>query len=59
MKEKKRSVDHGEGFFIPGGILLGMGFGFFYNNLVPYMFIGLGAGFILAGVVRLLRRNKK
>jgi hypothetical protein len=57
MKDKKKSVDKGEGFFIPGGILLGMGVGFLYNNLVAYMFMGLGIGFLLAGIVRLIRNR--
>ncbi len=30
---------------IPAGIFIGMGIGFLSENFVPWMFIGLGAGF--------------
>lgn len=50
MKKKERST---AGMFIPGGLFLGMGLGFVYNNIPAGLFIGLGAGFILYVLVKL------
>ena len=52
----KKAKDTGV-FLIPGGALFGMGLGFLTNNLVAWMFIGLGAGFI--GWVALSMKEKK
>ena len=41
-KSKKQDTD----FLIPAGILIGMGVGFLTGNLVAWMFIGLGCGFL-------------
>ena len=30
-----------------GCVLIGMGVGFYFNNLLPFMFIGLGIGFLI------------
>ena len=35
------------GIAIPGGLLLGMGVGYFVDNLVGGMFVGLGGGFLV------------
>ena len=35
------------GIAIPGGLLLGMGVGFFVDNITGGMFVGLGAGFLI------------
>ncbi|MCF7834839.1 hypothetical protein K9M48_02165 [Candidatus Gracilibacteria bacterium] len=54
QKEKistKNIKKTGEGLFIPGGLLLGMGFGFAFDNLVAGLFIGLGLGFIVFGIL--------
>lgn len=42
---KKDKGDNPGGLFIPGGLLVGMGVGFLVEDLVPWLFIGLGAGF--------------
>ena len=42
---KVRSKDR-SGLFIPAGLFLGMGLGFFTNQIVAGIFIGLGAGFL-------------
>jgi len=42
----RSTKDSPEGLFVPAGVLIGMGVGFLLGNLVPYMFIGLGAGFL-------------
>jgi len=52
MKDKR---DPG-GLLVGGGLLLGMGVGFFINNIPGGMFVGLGAGLIAWAVVAL---NKK
>ena len=54
MKEKKKNNG---GLFIPAGIIIGMGIGFLVDNLVAWMFIGLGAGF-LAFAIHSISRKK-
>jgi len=54
MKKKQGDAS---GLFIPGGLILGMGLGFLYDQLVAGMFIGLGAGFILMARVQLTRKK--
>jgi hypothetical protein len=54
-KEKSKKGD--EGFFIPGGLLIGLGAGFLFNNIPAGLFIGLGAGFVVAGIVRNSRKG--
>ena len=54
MADKKEKFDKSF-FFIPAGILIGMGVGFFTNQLPGGMFLGLGLGFL--GVA--LSRHKK
>lgn len=55
--EKKDKKKDAYGLFIPGGILMGMGFGFVYNNMPAGMFIGLGAGFILMAIGMIFDRR--
>lgn len=57
MAKKEKYPDKGEGALIPGGVLAGMGFGFLYNNLVAGLFIGLGAGFVLYAIIRVMRKG--
>ena len=45
-KKKKEKVDDKSGLFIPGGVLLGMGVGFYTNQVAGGLFVGLGLGFI-------------
>jgi uncharacterized membrane protein HdeD (DUF308 family) len=40
------------GFFIPGGILIGLGTGMIFGRADIGVLIGLGAGFIFSGVFR-------
>ena len=40
------------GFFIPGGILIGLGAGMIFGRADIGVLIGLGAGFILSGLYR-------
>ena len=35
------------GIAIPGGLLLGMGVGFFVDNIPGGIFVGLGGGFLI------------
>lgn len=59
LREERREARanrpcRGAGLLIPAGLLVGMGIGFLYNNLVPGLFIGLGVGLLLAAVIKLL-----
>jgi len=42
------------GVLVPAGLLIGMGVGWLFGNLVPGLFIGLGAGLLLMVVIRLI-----
>jgi len=57
MAKKEKLPDKGEGAFIPGGVLLGLGLGFLTGNIPAGLFIGLGAGFILYAIVRVMRHK--
>ncbi len=48
--------DKPEIFFIPAGILIGMGLGFLYNNLVAGMFVGLGVGFAIFALISVFKK---
>jgi hypothetical protein len=45
-KPKKEKVDDKSGLFIPAGVMLGMGVGFYTNQIAGGLFIGLGLGFL-------------
>ncbi len=42
------------GIAIPGGLLLGMGVGFFVDNLTGGLFVGLGGGFLLMLIIMVI-----
>ncbi|MFC1953861.1 hypothetical protein ACFLWR_07035 [Chloroflexota bacterium] len=44
---------------IPGGLLLGMGFGFLVNNITAGIFLGLGSGFLLMMISMVILRIKE
>jgi hypothetical protein len=56
-KEEKSKWKTAGGFFIPGGLFIGMGIGWAMGYLVAGLFIGLGGGFILYGLTMLLARD--
>jgi len=47
------------GVAIPGGVLLGLGYGFLVGNIVAGLFIGLGGGFIAMMIGMVILRMKK
>jgi hypothetical protein len=57
-KNKKQKSKDPEVLFIPAGVLLGMGFGFLYNDLVAGLFIGLGLGFFVFAIVSNIKNKK-
>ena len=59
-KERQSSQDkYGSGgIFIPGGLFIGMGFGYLIGNLVGGLFLGLGIGFILFGISAVMHDRK-
>lgn len=56
-EEKKSRVKTAGGFFIPGGLFIGMGIGWAIDYLVAGLFIGLGVGFLLYGLAMLIGRD--
>ena len=55
--EKPRNRWEVSGVFIPGCLLIGMGIGWAFDHLVVGLFIGMGVGFLLMGISRLVIRN--
>ena len=51
MKEKKKDYDR-SGLFIPAGIMIGMGVGFFTGQVPGGIFLGLGLGFLAMALAR-------
>jgi hypothetical protein len=56
-EEKKSRWKTAGGFFIPGGLFIGLGIGWLMDYLVAGLFIGLGGGFILYGLAMMLARD--
>jgi hypothetical protein len=54
MANKNR--EDSSGIFVPAGLILGLGFGFLFEETVAGLFIGLGAGLL---ALALLKNNKK
>ncbi|MGA2130391.1 MAG: hypothetical protein ABSG05_02135 [Candidatus Pacearchaeota archaeon] len=44
------------GLAIPAGLFIGMGIGFMTNDLVPWIFIGLGGGFLGMLISKLVKK---
>ena len=56
-RERSRRAWEAVGVLVPGGLLIGMGIGWIFDQLVPGLFIGLGAGMLaMAGLQVFLRR---
>ena len=56
-KKEKHKEEKGA-LFIPAGLFLGMGWGFFTDNFVAGLFMGLGIGFLAFAIVNLLSKKK-
>lgn len=56
MSDKKDSSKDNAALFIPAGILLGFGIGFWVNNVPAGMFAGLGIGFLLFALVAVFKK---
>lgn len=56
-KSNQSKMDTAGGLVIGGGLLLGMGVGFFTEELVAGMFTGLGGGLIVAAALVVLGRS--
>lgn len=52
----RKKEKNGTSFLIPGGLLVGLGIGFIYNNIPAGTLIGLGAGFILFAIIKLAKK---
>ena len=59
IRKEIRDDDSPGGLFIPAGVLTGLGLGFLLNDLVAWLFIGLGVGFALFAIYEIIRANKK
>ena len=53
VKDNKKKLKYDRsGIYIPAGLFLGMGVGFYTNQLVGGLFIGLGLGFLAMAMTR-------
>ena len=50
-KEDRRNAG---ALFIPAGIFLGLGYGFFMNNVPGGLFVGLGFGFVAFAITTII-----
>lgn len=55
-KQRKKDDDP-EALFIPAGVLLGLGFGFVFDNIVAGLFLGLGIGFLIFAFLSVMKRR--
>jgi hypothetical protein len=53
---KNKEEDYA-GLFVPAGLLIGMGMGFAFGNLVAGLFIGMGGGFLVMAIVKYLEKH--
>lgn len=56
-EQKPKSRKAASGAVVPAGLLIGMGVGFALDNLVAFMFIGLGAGLLAFAIIMLAVRD--
>lgn len=56
-KSLKKKKDNPGALFIPAGLFIGMGLGFYLNDLVAWMFIGLGAGFLFFALSEMKKKK--
>lgn len=52
-----KSDDNPAGLFIPAGVIIGMGVGLLRDDVAPWMFIGLGIGFLFMAFSMLDRKK--
>lgn len=56
-EQRPRSRKAVSGVLIPAGLFIGMGIGFALDNLVAFMFIGLGAGLLAFAIIMVAVRD--
>ena len=59
-EEKKCCSNHQKNpgsFFIPSGVLMGLGLGILFNNVAAGLFLGLGAGFVAFTISLFAKKN--
>ncbi len=47
------------GMYVAAGTLLGLGAGFLLGNLVGYMFLGMGSGFLVFALLTTFRNKNE
>jgi hypothetical protein len=56
LANEKKHNDNA-GLFIPAGLFLGLGFGFLVGNVVAWLLIGFGAGFVLMALSEVIKHK--
>jgi len=57
QEERSKRAWEAVGVLVPGGLLVGMGIGWIFDQLVPGLFIGLGAGMLLMAALQVFLRK--
>ncbi len=52
MAKKKKDSEDNAGLFVAAGVLLGIGAGFLFDQLVAGLFIGLGLGLLAMAIIK-------
>jgi hypothetical protein len=56
-KKKESKSDVAGGLVFVGALILGIGLGMYYGNTAVGTLVGLGAGFILFGIIKVLMKK--
>lgn len=56
QKTTNKKKENNTALFIPAGLLLGMGFGFLFKDLVAGLFIGLGGGMVVFAILNFIQK---
>lgn len=55
-KKKENKFDAAGGVVFVGCMFIGMGLGFYYNQLPVGLFVGMGVGFLGMGIISLSKK---
>jgi len=54
--KEKQSQENKSALFIPAGLVLGMGCGFIFDNVVAGLIIGLGIGMVVFAILKVIKK---
>lgn len=54
--KEKKTQESKSALFIPAGLILGLGCGFLFDNIVAGLFVGLGAGMVAFAILTFIKK---